>query len=186
MDNLDTNRIIGDCFEINGDIISMRIKSKLPKFISKIQENFRRNRLIKIVKNLRKANVPLSRDNIIEYFTYIFNNFSPNGEYKSIKGIKHIIIDDTLETWIVMVSVNDEFTAVFKVEMDSKEFSIDLKIPNNDNFITRNLTNLTQVYSDNPETFDYIDKLNKILISDMTDYILDSLYLYKKSKGNTI
>ena len=73
--NKNTTHIIADCFEINADIISMRVNSKLPSFISKFIENRRRDRLIKIVKKLKKANAPLSRTNLIELFTYMFNSF---------------------------------------------------------------------------------------------------------------
>lgn len=184
--NKNTTHIIADCFEINADIISMRVNSKLPSFISKFIENRRRDRLIKIVKKLKKANAPLSRTNLIELFTYIFNNFSPDGEYKSIKGIKHIVIDESIESWVAMISVNDEFTAIIKIKMSDSGFSVELKIPDGNGFMTRDISDISFLLAGDIEIDQYLEKLNLTLISVMADYILDNLSMYKKSKGNII
>ena len=164
----------------------MRINSKLPSFISKFIENRRRDRLIKIVKKLKKANAPLSRTNLIELFTYIFNNFSPDGEYKSIKGIKHIVIDESIESWVAMIAVNDEFTAIIKIKMSDSGFSVELKIPDGSGFMTRDISDISFLLAGDIEIDQYLEKLNLTLISVMADYILDNLSMYKKSKGNII
>ena len=85
-----------------------------------------------------------------------------------------------------MISVNDEFTAIIKIKMSDSGFSVELKIPDGNGFMTRDISDISFLLAGDIEIDQYLEKLNLTLISVMADYILDNLSMYKKSKGNII
>ena len=83
---METDNIILDTLIANTEISDLRRKLKYPGFILNFIEKRYRKRLLKSVMKIKKANIPLTRNNLFEYFSNIYN--SQQGKYKSIKTIK--------------------------------------------------------------------------------------------------
>ena len=71
-----SEKIIADFLEINKDISIIGIDKKI-KIFSNIKKKHYRKKLIKRVEKLSEANVPLTKDNIFELFSYIYSNYLP-------------------------------------------------------------------------------------------------------------
>lgn len=172
MDNND--RIIGNCLEINGDIIRMRFNNdKFPKFIfSRIKEKYYRYKLIKSVKKLSKANIPLNKNNLIELFAYMHSNFPPYGNYQNIIQVMHVDKND-IDIWKCIIKYSDNM--LFTIDIDNKEelFTVVLTVNNPDKNERVNRTvYLKHLATSKEEMKDYIKNLNNIMIKIIMDYIL--------------
>lgn len=185
MEELDNSRIIASCLEINNDIIMMKLDSKLPLLLSKIRESYYRNKLIKTVNKLQKANIPLNTDNLTELFIYIYSNYPPYGIYKEIKWCKCINVNsvDIIESCIVL----DDMKAIFKIDKldTSGKFRLILSIKKDEKFYNYDIL-LSELITSNNMIKDYVKELNKLLINIMRNYILDTINSYKvERKRNT-
>ena len=78
--------------------------------------------LLNDLPKLEKANIPLNKENLLELFTYIFNNFPPYGNYKNIKHIMHVD-NENMNIWKDMrkdrIQPND-FLACVEISAYSK------------------------------------------------------------------
>ena len=75
---METDNIILDTLIANTEISDLRRKLKYPGFISNFIEKRYRKRLLKSVMKIKKANIPLTRNNLFEYFSNIYNSSKVN------------------------------------------------------------------------------------------------------------
>ena len=87
IDETSMDRIIGDFLEVNASILEKRVKSKLPKFISKFIWNKDKKKLLQNIDTLRNSDYILTMENISELSLYVYNNFDDK-KYKSIFLVK--------------------------------------------------------------------------------------------------
>lgn len=170
----DSTRIIGDFLEINADIVERRFKSKLPKILANIEEKHSRNKLIKSAKKIQESNMILSIYNLSELFIYTFNNFPPNGKYKSIMISKVVNDSNNIEAVIKFEDI------VSIINIDKKENTIDVNITQDNNtFFTR--CNGLLKHSKKGSRVDIIlMRINKELLNTITDYIIETLESYNR------
>lgn len=170
----DSTRIIGDFLEINADIVERRFKSKLPKILANIEEKHSRNKLIKTAKKIQESNMILSIYNLSELFIYTFNNFPPNGKYKSIMISKVVNDSNNIEAVIKFEDI------VSIINIDKKENTIDVNITQDNNtFFTR--CNGLLKHSKKGSRVDIIlMRINKELLNTITDYIIETLESYNR------
>ena len=170
----DSTRIIGDFLEINADIVERRFKSKLPKILADIEEKYSRNKLIKTAKKIQESNMILSIYNLSELFIYTFNNFPPNGKYKSIMISKVVNDSNNIEAVIKFEDI------VSIINIDKKENTIDVNITQDNNtFFTR--CNGLLKHSKKGSRVDIIlMRINKELLNMITDYIIETLESYNR------
>lgn len=171
----DTERIIGSCLEINSDIVRMKFEEnkKYPKLFIKLRENYYRGKLIKSVKKMEKANLPLSKTNLLELFAYIFSNFPPYGSYQNIKQVLHVD-KENMNLWKVIVKHNS-LDILYTIDIDVNDDVFIVSVIINDT--TKDSRNTSTVYlkelrTDKENMKEYIIDLNTILIRIIMDYIL--------------
>lgn len=163
-------RIIGNFLEINSDIVSVEATSKKPKIIKKLRSKFFRFRLLKMVKKLRKQNYILTKENLIEFFTYTFNNFPPYGRYKSVYVSK--VHDDRIEA--ILYIDNNEILIFF----DLKEKGFEFTISNH----SEDGVNVNHLYcSENlsHKTIQVVADVNEVLKNNICDYLEETISAFK-------
>ena len=177
MIDLENNgRIIGDFLEINADIVQKRFKSKLPSFLANIDEKYYRNKLIKRAKKMKNSNMILSIYNIYELFVYTYNNFPPDGKYKSIWRSKIMVSDNNVEAEAVIKF--DNITSI--ISIDKNEETLDVNIlEENNQYYTR--CNKLLKHSKKGSKIDILlMRINKELLNIITDYIIETLEAYNR------
>lgn len=181
MENHD-KRIIGDFLEINADIVKERFESKLPNFLADLRSNYYRNKLIKSAKKLKNSNLPLSTENLYEFFIYVYNNFPPHGAFQSViltklnerdegTNIEAVIQSEDLNA---IISIDESETG-FKVSISKRKTS-DLK-----NGCTIHCKD--RLVSTNSNSAELVTELNNLLLSDISDYIISIISAYTNKKG---
>lgn len=173
MEELSTERIIGDFLEINSDIIEERFYSKLPKFIAKYIENRQKKKLIKTVLKLSEYNLFLKKDNIYELALYIYNSFREDG-YKNIYLITYF--PRLNNRYIISVNIDDNYSAILTVDRESEKININITKVEKINVYGYDfdLTEL-KINSGNREIYKVIEKLNNILVDITISFIIDSI-----------
>ena len=179
----ETERIIGDSLEIYSDLIKDKNdeSNKKPKFIKNIIFKRYHKKLVKIVKKMYNANKPLTRANLAEYFTYIFNNYPPYGTFKHVSVVK------MLQSSIVAVFKLDNIKAKFIIREDEKTFNLVLAITNPNTEVVSNYDiNLETLYSDDTKFKDKLESINNSIHKDIADYILDAISLDNVQNENEV
>lgn len=169
----ENERIIGSCLEINSDIIRMKFEdTKLPKVFINLREKYYRYKLVKSVKKLSKANVPLNKTNLLELFSYLYSNFPPYGSYKKIKQIMHID-KNNLNIWKTVIRYSED--VVVSIDIDNSEDKMTITTVINDPKTDQRTTYtdyISELKTDKNATKNIIEGLNKSLIETIMDYIL--------------
>ena len=116
----------------------------------------------------------LSIYNLSELFIYTFNNFPPNGKYKSIMISKVVNDSNNIEAVIKFEDI------VSIINIDKKENTIDVNITQDNNtFFTR--CNGLLKHSKKGSRVDIIlMRINKQLLNTITDYIIETLESYNR------
>lgn len=166
-------RLIGDFLEANTDIVVRQHNSKLPKFISKLESKYYRKKLIKIIKKFKNSDVILTKDNLVEFFAYTFNNFPPKGKFNSINS--SIVIDGNTEGILFF----DDIKVVITIEKEQEKFELIIDQTTKTNENNKYVFQLSELYSDNPITKDLVAKLNKQIVLEISTYLLDTISAYK-------
>lgn len=181
------DRLIGDFLEINADIIYQRQISKLPKLFSNMKAKYYHKKLIKRVNRLKKSNYILTRDNLSELFSYIYNNFPPYGSYKSILTSKINNEDATQVEGVILFGSTElksytniySYKAVISIDNEINKMDVMVNLQKGDDY--ENLFfEIDKLYSENNKTSEILEILNKQLLDDLTDYILSVISLYNK------
>ena len=176
---MSSSRIIGDFLEINSDIVQAEFNSKLPKFIKKYKFRKQRKRLLDNVSKLRDSGIVLETDNIVELFSYIYNNFYPETSYKSIEKCK---INTDIEAYEGIIKF-DNIVSIITIEKDIyPKFNINTKI-NVSNGISQGINiEIDRLYSDNTKKNDILSRVNSELVNVICDYIEDIIKPYYNNK----
>ena len=174
------DRIIGDFLEINADITKWQFESKLPKFVAKFMANCKRKSLLKRVKRLSESGYVLNINNLIEFITYLYNNYPPKGKYGSIYQSK--IVDDIEPHAIEAVFHHDVVTAVITIY--GKESGMDINIQHKVSQATSNTYSLSResLIGDESTVGRLIKTMNEILLIDICEYIAEIITGYIKRK----
>jgi len=176
---MDKTRIIGDFLEINSDITQAEFESKLPKFLKKFKFRKQRKRLLNNVSKLRESNMILEVDNLIELFSYVYNNFYPEASYKCIKKCK--LDKDTYEA---MVNFDNQVSVIVIDEEIYPKFNISSKIIVRDGVSEGIDIQTDKLFSDNIVKNEILYRINRELLSVICDYIEDIIKLYYDNKEN--
>lgn len=169
-----TRRIIGDFFEINADILQEELSSKYPKFISKWIANKKRNKLITIANKFRDSNHKLDSYNLIEYISYIQNNFSDTKSYKSVFLAK---VSEDLRIAEAIVKF-DNYKVLISISLDFRMF--DLTIDHDVEGSHRKYDIHCDKLERDGEIGLILHEVNKILLKDISDFIIENISAYKK------
>lgn len=180
---LEVDRLIGDCFEINGDIIYQELNGKGPLFFRKARSKYYRNRLIKSVKRLKDSKAPLLKSQLSEFFTYIFNNYPLDGKYRSVRLAK-VNEGFGIEAIVSFEENNISYLCIFSIPSDEKYFNLNLKVKKRLGVeqITESFNIPLLELKDNDNTNSYISTINDVLLEDLSIYIIDNLSMYGKKK----
>lgn len=187
--DINVERIIGDCFEINADIIQSSINSKLPRFIADTREKYYRNKLIKVVKKLKKANIPLNRSNLIEFFSYLYNNYSlyntEDSKCKFIEWVKHLETDD-LDIWEAKISDlceydNRTIKCIIKIDAKEEKMQLLIGIYSEETIDSYDIW-CSKIETSNSELREYVRIINNMLIESIYEYIINSLEYYNSKE----
>lgn len=164
-----SNNIIGNFLDINKDISMIESNSKI-KFIAKLQQEYYRRKLIKKVQRILNINTPLSKDNILELFLYIYSNYLPDGKFGNIINIRYY----EKSNYYIGVVIVDNYSYNIKISEYTKNFTVNAISYNkkeNKGFSVE----LDKLYSDNKEIEKALNPLNQALIDTMYYYILDNI-----------
>ncbi len=167
-----TSNIIGDFLDINKEISMIKINGKM-EFIDNIRCKYYRNKLIKKTEKLSKANIPLSKDNILELLTHIYSNYMPTGKFGYITSTTYY---GNSNCYVAAIALGN-CSYSLKVSNETEKFTISIISTGkreNKGFTVE----LNELHSNNREIEDLIRPLNKALVDTMVDYILDTLKSY--------
>lgn len=174
------NRIIGDFFEINANIVKQEADSKLPSFLSKLRANFFRRKLLKSLYKLEKSNYVLNAENISELFTYIFNNYPPKGNYNSIAFSKVMERNGNVE--IEGIVRFDKISCIINLSTEKSTFEISISSIDKDGERHQFNLFLDKLYTDEKNTYynDIVYQINKDLLKEIVNYTESVLKMYKR------
>ena len=169
-----SEKIIADFLEINKDISMIGIDKKI-KIFSNIKKRYYRKKLIKRVEKLSEANVPLTKDNIFELFSYIYSNYLPTGQFGVINKIEYYSRFDLYKAYIIV----DGYRFIISVNKDSKKLSLYIIVATDSNKDNKSYTiELSELKTPNRDIKKYIDDLNHILLDTMVKYVMDIIKSY--------
>lgn len=175
MDPTNMDRIIGDCFEINADILYNEVNSKLPNFIKSFISKRNRKKMIRIVSKFRNSDYVLSKANIGELITYIYNNFS---DMKCKFGCIIYSNVDEVGNIKAYVKMQDDITAIIDIPARDSMYTV---IFNDTSIASRyngNICCTDKLETNRTTIVPYVSSLNKLLKDTICDYIIDSINLY--------
>jgi hypothetical protein len=179
---MENNRIIGDFLEINSDIVQQEFESKLPKFMKKMKSKKLRKRLLDNIDKLRNSNMILGTDNLIELFSYVYNNFYPEASYKSIIKCK---VDLDKEEYEAVIQFDNQ-TSIITIEKDTyPKFNINSKIMISKGASKGINIQVHELFSDNPTKNEILSNVNRELLNIICDYIEEIVEPYLNNKENS-
>lgn len=167
------DRIIGDFLEINADIVQSETNSKLPKFIRKRKSKKTRNKLLKSAKKIKNSNYILTTENLRELFVYVYNNYPPKGQYKSIFMVK---ADEEAKNIEAVISF-DNCKAIITIEKGISGFDISISEKKSDNYTESCNIHCNSLYHDNVRS-EILEKINRKLLDDLSNYVIDIISSY--------
>ena len=165
IDQNNMDRIIGDYLEVNSDIVSEEFNSKFPKFIAKRISRHQRKKLMNSIEVFRKSDYILDWANIVELFTYVFNNFEPEHKFGVISNIEYY--NNTMEA---LVEFDGYYAIIYfeYIDFNKDENKFSLKMKHNSFGIDIELSRLA---SHSRKAQEYVDELNYVLKNCIADYI---------------
>ena len=177
IDKNNMDRIIGDYLEINSDIVAREFNSKLPEFISKWISKKQRKKLLSSLYKFRDSDYVLDWINLIELFTYVYNNFEPDHSYGVINNTV-LSSEGRLEAFILFDNYQcliyfDQLPINYSEE-DIK-FNLKMRNINANNGIDIYLTKLKGT---SKQVQDMVSELNYVLKNTITEYIESTLKKY--------
>lgn len=181
-----TNRIIGDFFEINSDIVYNEHTSKFPKFIARLISKYYRNKLIKKVDELSGNNMILETENVSEIFAYLYSSFPPKGKFGCIRLVSFNSISQTYTSTISFNVDNDaqisSISGIITIDPLDPGMSIQLISYNSKNE-SKGINIQTDTLSTNNPMFSKVfEYLNYNLIETMKEYIKINLLKFNNKE----
>ena len=123
----------------------------------------------------------LEADNLIEFFSYIYNNFYPETSYKSIEKCK---VNTSTENYEAIVKFDNQIS-IITIEKDQyPEFIVASKIILSDGISHGINIQTDKLYSDNSKKNAILEEINKHLLNDICDYIEEIIKPYYTNKEN--
>ena len=174
----DNSRIIGDFLEINGNILYQKQSSKLPNFIKNIRYNYYHSKLIKLVDKFVNSNYILTKNNLVEFFAYVFNNYLPNGSYDIVKFTKYNYTGDIIESCLEFEDEEDKYVCVITINTNDQLFELKAKKTTPTGTINANVF-LSQLATTKESCKDIVNIINSRLIISIKNYILSILNAYE-------
>lgn len=172
-------RIIGDFLEINSYIVQDELSpSKLPKFIKKIRAHKQRKRLIALLDKFRDTGIVLEADNLIEFFSYIYNNFYPETKFGSIDKCR---VDPEVGYYEAIVKFNNSIAIISIYNENYPKFNVCTKSTITSTGIDIETTKLR---SDIKKKDDILKVINAVLVNDICDYIMSVIKPYYEDDKN--
>ena len=184
------NNIIGDCIQMNTDIINQYNDSKLPKFIIKLLILRKKRKLLDCVNKIKRGNVPLTRVDLISFFNYIMSSFPLEERFGHIYNCRIITTDFesfleasiNIEDSILHNSTIKKIQAVFKFNIfmrNQEKFALNLSVIDDIDFRFHFDIDLKELfYNDkkylSDENFllsESIKIINNTIYNDISDYI---------------
>jgi hypothetical protein len=174
--DINSNTIISDCVDINNSIIVAKNSAKI-KLIGNLKYRYYRRKFINIINRLPKVNQPLSKDNIYELISYIYNNnVQDTCSFGYINNIKEIFVEGIPSYMFCTIKANDNVTARLKVSVLGDTFILDLHyVDEAGNGHSFNNIELDKMESNNKDIKEYVDQINKCLISTLSDFVVTSI-----------
>lgn len=167
-------RMIGDIFEINGDIVAMVHQTKHFKFIVKKIAKHQRRQLIRMANNIKRQFFPLSKDNLVEFFSYVYNYAPPKGEFGSIKLSKVVETNGHYNTEAYISF--DEYSCIITIEDNWDKFSVRVKKIQDSGDISFNIQCENDLLNcSNSAAKEILKVINRRLLDDISDFILLNL-----------
>lgn len=184
------NNIIGDCIQMNTDIINQYNDSKLPKFIIKLLILRKKRKLLACVNKIKRGNVPLTRVDLISFFNYIMSSFPLEERFGHIWNYR--IINTEFESFLeASINIEDsilhhstikKIQAVFKFNIFMKnqdKFTLNLSVIDDIDFRFHFDIDLKELFYNgkkylSDENFlltESIKIINKTIYNDISDYI---------------
>lgn len=173
--------LITRCLQINNDIYSEYKNSKYPKIISRIIYEIKKRKLIEIVTKIRKANVPLEIDDLLDLFFHILSNYPIDGCFGTID--RSYILETEFEKYLIVKLHTDSSNKKFG--LIKAEFRFDLNIEKINNFTAEIFA---ESFDDSGNNFLATITLNKMFykkdktikefVSDLNDAIYFQIYSY--------
>lgn len=137
---LSMSHIINDVISLNSEIMMMendtnKEKNIVTKILDKRNIKKYKTKLLSIIDNIANNKYYLNRDDLLEFFRYVYNNYPPNGTFESIEFIKKEVLDmteDDTDSYVAYLSLDDivegyKVKTVISISYD-KDKMIDLKI----------------------------------------------------------
>ena len=184
------NNIIGDCIQMNTDIINQYNDSKLPKFIIKLLILRKKRKLLDCVNKIKRGNVPLTRVDLISFFNYIMSSFPLEERFGHIYNCRIITTEFesfleaciNIEDSILHHSTIKKIQAVFKFNIfmgNQEKFTLNLSVIDDIDFRFHFDIDLKELfYNDkkylSDENFlltESIKIINNTIYNDISDYI---------------
>lgn len=184
-ESIDTSHIISDVLAINMEIINTY--AKFPRFISFLLEKRARKKLIDLCEKIRNSNKALLTANVLEFMSYIYNNYSEFvGHDKRFNGVadltKSTIAD--YDVWEILLTVDDSLSCNISIDMKTPKYMIVNIIANNSNGVTSNYNFQCQkLYSSNRDFGDYCNRINSHILGIMSDFLIDILESFDDKKS---
>lgn len=170
------SRIIGDFLEINADILYMQQTSRYPKILAKIIAKWNHKKLVKTINKLRKNNIVLNKDNLFELFVYFYNNFPPNGKYKSVNKVVYINEDENNRIVEAIIKF-DNIIATLSIEGSVPMFEINILDKRKESNKQYSIT-LDKMYTTNKKTEEIVSAINTRLVDDLVSFLLSIINNY--------
>jgi hypothetical protein len=166
----DSSRIIGDFMEIHSDIIEQEANSKAPKIIKNMRKKKYLKRLKKSISKLASSKMILDRDNLAEYFIFLYNNFSPNGTFRSTYRVSQR--GEEFERMEAVLKFEDIYSLIKINQEDPDGFDIIVRKNGTGDQEQKSCTvRVNRLQSNNPYTQDLLSEVNSQLLKDMSEFL---------------
>ena len=120
----------------------------------------------------------LEADNLIEFFSYVYNNY-PETSYKSIFKCK---IDTESELYEAIVQFDNQ-TSIITIEKDNyPKFNINSKVNVKDGISQGINIQVSKLFSDIETRNNILSAVNRVLLNDICDYIEEVIKPYYDNK----
>lgn len=175
-------RVIGDILELNGELVSIihnaSDKNFIVRYVAKRNVKKSRKRITAYVEKLKAGNVQLSRDNLVEFFTYTFNNYPPKGNFGSVQ-LSTVTIDDyhtEAEAYIVF----DDYKCIITIDTTMDNFKVVIRHSTKDGNRNCNIQCNGGLLTTNATMYlDDLRKLNSKIWEDIAEFIFSNIKAYE-------
>ena len=163
-------RIIGDALQLNAEINESIFNSKSPRFLKILEKKYYTLKISRIVKKIGAGNVPLTKANLVELASYIYNNYQPDCKFM---GIKHVRYFRDSDSYLMRLEFGNS-TLVFNLHdaNNSKVNNFTCKVIPDNGLGKAYEVEIKEMVTDNNEIRHVLIDANTVLYNIIKDYIL--------------